>query len=70
VIAPSVVQVLVDPSGDVASTALLESSGFKDADDKALELARAARFAPSSQLTLGELIFNWHTVPPVNGQNR
>jgi TonB family protein len=63
VIAPSVVQILVDAAGDVASTALLESSGFRDADDKALELARAARFAPSSRMTFGKLIFNWRTIP-------
>jgi len=47
----------------VASMVLLESSGYKDADDKALELARTARFAPTSQLTLENLIFNWRTVP-------
>ena len=63
VVAPSHVQVLVHPAGDVASTVLLESSGYKDADDKALDLARAARFAPSAQLTLENLIFNWRTVP-------
>jgi TonB family protein len=66
VIAPSTVQVLVDAAGDVVSTVLLESSGFKDADDEALELARAARFAPSSRMTFGKLIFNWRTIPPVS----
>ena len=30
----------------------------------ALELARAARFAPGPDLTLGKLIFNWRTVAP------
>jgi TonB family protein len=63
VIAPSKVQVLVNAAGDVVSIVLLESSGYKDADDKSLELARAARFAPSSKITLGKLIFNWHTIP-------
>jgi TonB family protein len=63
VVSASHVQVLVDAAGDVASTVLLESSGYKDADDKALELARTARFTPSSQLTLENLIFNWRTVP-------
>jgi TonB family protein len=63
VIAPSVVQILVNEAGDVVSTVLLESSGFKDADQRSLELARAARFAPSSRMTLGKLIFNWQTVP-------
>jgi hypothetical protein len=63
VIAPSKVQVLVDAAGDVVSTVLLESSGYKEADDRSLELARAARFAPSSKMTLGKLVFNWHTIP-------
>ena len=37
---------------------------YDQADQRALELARAARFAPSSRLTIGRMIFNWHTVPP------
>jgi hypothetical protein len=71
VIAPSKVQVLVDAAGNVVSTVLLPpDSGFtaadqyEKADQRALELARAARFAPSSHLTVGRMIFNWHTVPP------
>ena len=71
VIAPSKVQVLVDAAGNVVSTVLLPpDSGFtaadqyEKADQCALELARAARFAPSSRLTVGRMIFNWHTVPP------
>ena len=71
VIAPSKVQVLVDAAGNVVSTVLLPpDSGFTaadqydQADQRALELARAARFAPSSRLTIGRMIFNWHTVPP------
>ena len=32
-------------------------------DDK-LELARTLRFTPSASLTVGRIIFNWHTVPP------
>jgi hypothetical protein len=71
VIAPSKVQVLVDMAGNVVSTVLLPpDSGFtaadqyEKADQRALELARAARFAPSSRLTVGRMIFNWHTVPP------
>jgi hypothetical protein len=63
VIAPGKVQVLVNAAGDVISTVLLESSGYKDADDKSLEHARSLRFAPSSRLTFGKLIFNWHTIP-------
>ena len=70
VIAPSKVQVLVDTAGNVISTILLpsenslEASGrYEAADQRALELARAMRFAPSAHLTFGRLIFNWHTVP-------
>jgi len=73
VIAPSKVQVLVDPVGSVISTVLLPSdnpleaaSHSADADRRALELARAARFAPGPRLTFGRLIFNWHTVPMTN----
>ena len=71
VIAPSKVQVLVDTAGSVISTILLPpDSGFApadqydQADQRALELARAMRFIPSSRLTVGRMIFNWHTVPP------
>ncbi|MGA2280023.1 MAG: hypothetical protein ABSG80_06960 [Verrucomicrobiota bacterium] len=71
VIAPSKVQVLVDTTGNVVSTVLLPpDSGFiaadqyDKADERALELARAMRFTPSSHLTIGRMIFNWHTVPP------
>ena len=71
VIAPSKVQVLVNEAGNVISAALLPpDNGFTAADQydradqRALELARAARFAPSSRLTIGRMIFNWHTVPP------
>jgi TonB family protein len=63
-IAPSKVQVLVDAAGDVVSVVLLESSGWNDADQSALRLARAARFAPSSRLAIGRMIFYWYTVPP------
>ncbi|HEY2330248.1 MAG TPA: energy transducer TonB [Verrucomicrobiae bacterium] len=63
VIAPSRVQALVDADGNVVSVVLLESSEYEVADQKALELARAARFVPAAGLMFGELIFNWHTVP-------
>jgi hypothetical protein len=69
VIASSRVQVLVNAAGEVVSAVLLPSANSgevrdADADQRALELARAARFAPASGLTLGKLIFNWCTVPP------
>ena len=71
VIAPSKVQVLVDEAGAVVSAVLLPpdnragaAAQYDPADQRALELARAARFAPSSRLTVGQMIFNWRTVPP------
>ena len=64
VLAPSVVQTIVDASGNVVSVVLLPpGSGWDDADQRALELARAARFAPAPRLTIGRLVFHWHTVP-------
>jgi len=64
VLAPSVVQAVVDAAGNAVSLVLLPpGSGSDDADRRALELARTARFAPASQLTIGRLIFHWHTVP-------
>ena len=66
VIKPSRVQVLVDEQGNVASDVLLGSSDYDAADQKALELARTARFVPSPGLMFGEMIFNWHTVATTN----
>ena len=69
VVAPSRVQVLVDAAGEVVSAVLLPPDNpgevhDADADQRALELARVARFAPASRLTSGQLIFDWHTVAP------
>ena len=68
---PSRVQALVDAAGDVVSAVLLPSNTAAEAagradvgDEKALQIARALRFSPASRATFGELIFNWHTVPP------
>ena len=70
VLAPSKVQALVDMEGNVFSAVLLpsenpiETLGRADkGDTNALAIARSLRFAPSSRLTFGELIFNWHIVP-------
>ena len=75
VIVPSKVQVVVDAAGNVVSAVLLPSENpleaaghFDDADRRALELARAARFAHAPHLSIGRLIFNWHTVP-ITGTN-
>ena len=69
VIAPSNVQVLVNAAGEVVSAVLLPSDNpgevhDADADQRALALARAARFAPAPGLTVGRLIFDWCTVAP------
>ena len=64
VIAPSKVQALVDMAGNVVSVVLLEASGAELADTNALAFARSLRFARSSHLTVGRLIFNWRTVAP------
>ena len=66
-IAPSTVQVLVNAAGNVVSAVVLPSHNSgevrdADADQRALGLARAARFAPGPDLTLGKMIFNWRTV--------
>ena len=72
VLAPSTVQALVDAKGNVISVVLLSSSKLDAANQRALQLVRAARFAPSPGMTIGRLVFNWHTVPMTNTneQNR
>jgi hypothetical protein len=70
VLAPCVVQLLANAEGGVVSTVLLSSSGYDAADQRALEIARALRFAPSSSMTFGRVTFNWQTVPPTNETNR
>ncbi len=69
VLSPSKVQVLVNAAGNVVSAVLLppdnpleDASHYDAADQRALELARAARFAPSSNLTIGRLVFDWHSI--------
>jgi len=66
----TVVQVLVNAEGNVFSSTLLTLSGSKEADQNALDVARAARFEPlrrsSPALTIGALIFEWHTAPLAN----
>ncbi len=69
VLPPGRVQALVDPAGNVISAMLLEPSGLELADTNALAIARTARFATAEQLTFGELIFNWHTIPAAANSN-
>jgi hypothetical protein len=70
VLAPSRVQALVDTEGNVVYAVLLpsenpvETLGRTDkGDTNALAFARSLRFAPAPRLTVGQLIFNWRTVP-------
>ena len=74
----SAVRALVDAGGLVVSATLLESCGLPAADQRALELARSARFEPLpggdkerlahplNGLSWVKMIFNWHTVAPPN----
>lgn len=71
VIAPSRVQLWVDATGNVVSAGLLPpddpgeaASHYDAADQRALELARAARFSPAARPAMGQLIFDWRTVAP------
>jgi hypothetical protein len=72
----TVVQLLVDWQGWVFSTALIASSGSAEADQWALRRAKALNWtpdavrptppihpAPAEALTLGKLVFQWHTLP-------
>jgi len=75
VLLPSTVQVVVNPQGLVISATLLGGSGLAAADQRALELARAARFEPFSGptkglgLSWGRLVFEWQAVE-VAGTNQ
>ena len=75
ILSNSVVQVLVGDDGRPVSFTLLSSSGLKAADEAAAQLAMQTRFdkAPipigspaghSGLLSWGQMIFEWHTVPP------
>jgi TonB family protein len=62
------VRAVVDAPGRVQSVTLLGACGVAEADAQALELTRAARFAPlapgtASALQTGVLVFQWHTQP-------
>jgi hypothetical protein len=65
VLTNTIVQLLVDARGNTISAALLQSCGLADADNRAMQLAKSARFAPEpNALTLGTMIFQWATLPP------
>lgn len=70
VLAATTVQLVVDRHGSVLAANLVTRSGLPAADQRALELARAARFelaspasGPSS-LTWGRMVFQWQAGPP------
>jgi hypothetical protein len=72
----TVVQVLVNAEGIPVSPAVLVSSGFRPADELAVEKAVNCRFEPVRNfdpngsplvgLTLGEIVFEWQTLPLTN----
>jgi TonB family protein len=70
VLQPSTVQVLARGDGSVISATLLTRSGLAAADQRALDLARAAQFAPltppadSRRFQWGRLVFLWHAIEP------
>lgn len=70
VVKPATVQVVVNVDGNVVSAVLLESSLYKDSDQRSLETARTMRFKPSRHLTVGQVVFHWRTVPlPITSTN-
>ncbi|HOB98405.1 MAG TPA: hypothetical protein PKM43_06605 [Verrucomicrobiota bacterium] len=70
VLAATSVQLVVDRHGSVLAANLLTRSGLPAADQRALELARAAQFelanpaSGASSLTWGQMVFQWQAVPP------
>jgi hypothetical protein len=70
VVAPSKVQVLVDKIGNVVSAVPslsdnpIEAAGRATiADTNAVALALKLKFSPAPELTPGQVIFRWHTIP-------
>ena len=67
----TLIQLLVDAEGNPVSATLLTSCGLKAADLFALAQARKTRFAPlpdshpATDLSWGELRFEWFIIPPV-----
>jgi hypothetical protein len=63
VLPPAKVQVLVDADGYVVSAIPVEPIAQETAARQSLAAARELRFAPASQLMLGEVWIYWHTIP-------
>lgn len=64
----SVVQIAVNPTGQVIAARLLARSRSAEADSNALDLARRLRFqpVPSPAPVWGKAVFEWQTVEPAN----
>jgi TonB family protein len=62
----SMVQIAVDPAGEVVAARLDASCGSPEADAEAVAKARALRFrpAPSAATQWGEAVFQWQTTEP------
>jgi TonB family protein len=68
-LANSVVEVAVDPAGQVVDARLLAPrSGSAEADNTALALAHGLRFKPvgSPAPVWGRAVFEWQTLEPTN----
>jgi hypothetical protein len=70
IIAPSKVQLLVNQIGNVVSAVLLPSENAAEAasrveiaDTNAVALALKLKFSPAPEITPGEIVFHWHTLP-------
>jgi TonB family protein len=63
----SVVQIAVNPAGEVMAARLEESCGLAEADADAVAKSRALRFrpSPSDGTKWGRAIFQWQTTQPV-----
>jgi len=72
ILAPTVVEVMVDLDGNTVSARPVSKCGYADADKYALDVARALRYqsirgnvpqqSPVAALNWGKLVFEWHTV--------
>ena len=62
------VEIGLNPAGDVLVHRLLARSGSAEADADALAAARALRFTPSPAPgdRLGQAVFEWHTSEETN----
>ena len=66
----TVVEIAADRNGDVVSARITERSGNPQADQSALEIARATAFkiTRTERLTFGKLVFTWQTFPSTTNE--